>query len=319
MNTKAFMEKASLKLSRTRLKLEKHSPEILIVGGIVGLVVSGVMACVATTKIDDVVTYTKESIDEIHETEKKVTTSEELEAIQKENAKALTTVYIRTGLSFAKLYGPSVALATASIASILMANNIVNKRNAALAAAYAVVSQDYDGYRKRVVERFGEAIDKELKMGYHKETVSEEITDLETGETKTVEKEINVKDHHVPSDYARCFDESSRCWEKDSEANLFFLKSEQNFANERLRTRGFVFLNEIYERLDLPLSKAGQVVGWVYDPENGKGDNYIDFGIYDLYDPEKRRFVNGYERSIWLDFNVDGPIYDLINDISKKK
>ena len=60
--------------------------------------------------------------------------------------------------------------------------------------------------------------------------------------------------------------------------------------------------------LGMARSKAGQVVGWIYDEKNPMGDNYVDFGIYDLHDDAKRRFVNGYERSILLDFNVDGNI-----------
>ena len=80
-----------------------------------------------------------------------------------------------------------------------------------------------------------------------------------------------------------------------------------------LKSRGHLFLNEVYDLLDIPRSKAGQVVGWVYNKNNNvKGDNYVDFNIYDITDKAKRSFVNGYERTILLDFNVDGVIYDLI-------
>ena len=73
-----------------------------------------------------------------------------------------------------------------------------------------------------------------------------------------------------------------------------------------------MFLNDVYDALGIPRSKAGQVVGWIYDEKNPNGDNFVDFGIYDLYKEGSRDFVNGYERTIWLDFNVDGPILDLI-------
>ena len=97
-----------------------------------------------------------------------------------------------------------------------------------------------------------------------------------------------------------------------------FLRRQQDYANEVLKSRGHLFLNEVYDMLGIPRTKAGQVVGWIYNEDNPNGDNYVDFGIYDLSnlsDSQKERkmaFVNGQEYSILLDFNVDGPIYDLI-------
>lgn len=82
--------------------------------------------------------------------------------------------------------------------------------------------------------------------------------------------------------------------------------------NDLLRSRGHVFLNEVYDCLGIPRTKAGQIVGWVYSKDNPVGDNYIDFGIYDVYKPAIADFVNGYERSILLDFNPDGNIWELI-------
>lgn len=315
-NITAKMTKA---FSMTALRVKKHSPEIMVILGVTGLVGSGVMACFATTKAPEIIEDAKNEIEEIHKTEEKATSSEELEAIKTENTKAIAAVYVKTGVRFVKLYGPSVALATVSAASILTSHKIMKNRNLAISAAYAAVAKDFESYQDRVRDRFGETVERELKLGTHKETIEETVTDPETGKTETVQKEVEVKTPGVYSEYARCFDESSRAWEKDAEMNLNFLRCEQNWANEKLRARGYMFLNEILERLDIPVTKAGQVVGWVYDPENGKGDNYIDFGIYDLYNPERRRFVNGYERSIWLDFNVDGNIYDLIPSFNKKK
>ena len=65
--------------------------------------------------------------------------------------------------------------------------------------------------------------------------------------------------------------------------------------------------------LGFPPIKAGQVVGWLYDCKNPnfKGDDFVDFGIFNVdYEPN-RDFVNGYERNIILDFNV-APIIDFM-------
>ena len=139
------------------------------------------------------------------------------------------------------------------------------------------------------------------------------ITD-ENGEEKTVKEVVRVADGgpNFYSDYAKCFDDGCTGWTKNGEMKLMFLRRELDWANERLKARGYLFLNEVYESLGIPRTKAGQVVGWVYDEKNPRGDNYVDFGIYNIYDEKARDFVNGYERSIWLDFNVDGNILDLI-------
>ena len=114
------------------------------------------------------------------------------------------------------------------------------------------------------------------------------------------------------SDYARFFDAASPNWQNDPEYNLMFLRAQQQYANDLLRAKGRLFLNDVYEMLGLEKSKAGQIVGWVYDRENPNGDNFVDFGIYDMSKERVRAFVNGYETNILLDFNVDGNIWDLM-------
>lgn len=310
-----ILTKISKTVNKAGFKLQKHSPEILIITGIIGVVASAVMACKATTKVNDILEETKENIDAIHAIAEKVA-NEELEYTYEEDDKKkdLALVYAKTGIKFVKLYAPSAILCALSIVSILASNNILRKRNVALAAAYATVDKGFKEYRNRVVERFGEAVDKELKYNIKARKITEKIIDPETGKEKTVKKTVEVADPNLYSDYARFFDCGNDYWEKDSEYNLMFLRSQQQYANDLLRSRGRLFLNEVYRMLGIPETKAGQVVGWVYDPENPdhNGDNYVDFGIYDINKPKARDFVNGYERTILLDFNVDGNIWELM-------
>lgn len=288
-------------------QFKKHSPEILVVTGVVGGVASAVMACKATTKVSAILDESKKTIDTIHET---VNNPEFKDRYTVEDSKKdLTIVYAQTGLKLAKLYGPAVALGVASITSILAGHSILNKRNAALAAAYATVDNSFKEYRNRVVERFGKDLDRELKYNIKAKEVEETVVD-ENGKETVVKKTVAVGQE---SDYARFFDEACTGWTKDAELNLAFLRQQQNYANELLRSRGHLFLNEVYDMLGIPRTKAGQIVGWIYDEKNPVGDNFVDFGIYDLYDERKRAFVNGYERSILLDFNVDGNIWELMH------
>lgn len=298
-------------LSRTfnkiGFKFKKHSPEILVVAGVVGTVASAVMACRATTKISGIIDNAKEEIEKVHTVMEDESYADKYS--EEDSKKDLTIIYAQTGLKIAKLYAPSVILGILSLGSIVASNNILRKRNVALAAAYATIDNSFKDYRKRVVERFGEEVDKQLKYNIKAKQIEETVVD-ENGKEKKVKTTVDVVNPDEISDYAKFFDEASPYWEKDPEYNLTFLKIQEKYANDLLKAQGYLFLNDVYKSLGLEPTKAGQVVGWIYDPENPDVDNYVDFGIYDVSNERKRAFVNGYERNILLDFNVDGNIWE---------
>lgn len=302
-----MMTKTSRLFGRMGLQLRKHSPEILMVAGVVGTVASTVLACKATLKVKEILEDKNETVEVIHNTleEKREDYTEE------DSKKDLTIVYAQTGIKLAKAYAPAVAIGILSITSIVSGHHILKKRNLALAAAYAVVDKGFKEYRGRVVERFGEAIDKELRYNIKAKEIEETVTDEDGNET-TEKKIVDVVEFDTHSQYARFFDESCPDWKKDPEYNLMFLRRQQDWANEKLKAKGHIFLNEVYDMLGIPRSQTGQIVGWIYDENNPNGDNYVDFGIYDVNSERKRAFVNGHERSILLDFNVDGTIYNKI-------
>ena len=289
------------------LKFKKHSPEILMVAGIAGTVASAVMACKATTKLNTILEESKDNIDKIH---KYVETEGFSEKYTEEDSKKdLTIVYTQTGVKLAKLYGPAVILGVISIGAIINGHNILHKRNLALAAAYKAVDKGFKDYRGRVVERFGKGLDRELKYNIKAKDIEETVTN-DDGTESTVNKTVNTVTGRDISEYAKFYDDGCTGWCKDSEHNLMFLRRQQDYANERLQSKGYLFLNEVYDMLGIPKTAAGQVVGWIYNEKNPTGANYVDFGIYDIYNEKARDFVNGYEKSILLDFNVDGYILD---------
>lgn len=312
MNKTEIMNNITRKFGKFGLKMKKHSPEILVAVGVVGTVTGAVMACRATLKAGEILDEAKENIEKIHECEALCSEKPEFnDRYQTEDVKKdLTAVYMQTGVKLAKLYAPAIVLGTFSIGCIVKSNSILNKRNAALAAAYTTVDKGFKEYRQRVVERFGSDMDRELKYNIKAKEIEETIID-EKGKEKTVTKNVEVVDSNKYSEFSRFFDSSSNCWEDDAELNLMFLKAQQKYANDLLISRGYLFLNEVYDMLDIPITKAGQVVGWVYDKTKSNdeqaGDGYVDFGIY-----ESHRFVNGLEPVVLLDFNVDGNILDLI-------
>ncbi len=310
MKKAELMTTVSSLFNKMGFQIKKHSPEILVVTGVVGVVASAVMACKATTKVSEILENSKEAINSIHDCEANKSLAEEY--TPEDAKKDLAIVYVQTGIKLAKLYAPAVALGALSLGSILASNNILRQRNVALAAAYATVDKGFKEYRNRVVERFSEEVDRELKHNIKAKKIEKVVVD-ENGKEKKVKETIQVAENpNTYSDYARFFDDGCTGWEKDSEYNLMFLRAQQQYANDKLRANGRLFLNEVYDMLGIPRTKAGQVVGWVYDAENPIGDNYVDFGIYDIHRETIRNFVNGYERTILLDFNVDGNIWDLM-------
>lgn len=307
-----IMNTLSRKFGKTGLKLKKHSPEILVGVGIVGVVSSTIMACKATTKLDEVLAEPKDKIEKIHELmENPDMVPEGKEYTEEDGKKDLTIMYTQSAIKVIRLYAPAVALGTLSIAAILGGHHILRKRNVALAAAYATIDKSFKDYRGRVIERFGAELDKELKYNIKAAEVEETVVD-EKGKEKKVKKTVNVADPNVYSEYAKFFDESCPGFTKDPEYNLMFLKDQQRYANDLLKAKGYLFLNDVYEMLGIQRTQAGQIVGWIYDEKNPIGDNFVDFGIYDLHKEANRDFVNGYERVILLDFNVDGDILDMI-------
>ena len=310
MKKAELMNNVTRTFHRTGLKLKKYSPEIFVGAGIIGVVASTVMACKATTKIDEVLAEQKENIEKTKNYVEEHGYSEKY--TKEDHKKDLTIFYSRSALDLAKLYAPSVVLGTVSIAMIISGHHILRKRNVALAAAYATVEKGFKEYRGRVIERFGEELDKELKYNIKAKEVEEIVKDEETGEEKVVKKTVNVADPGEYSIYAKFFDDGCTGWTKDPEYNLMFLKDQQRYANDLLQSKGHLFLNEVYDMLGIPRTKAGQAVGWIYDEKNPVGDNFVDFGMYDMYNEKARDFVNGYERTILLDFNVDGNILDMI-------
>lgn len=294
------------KLGRPLLHLQKTSPQLMFAGGAVAGVAGVVLACRSTLKLSDTLDKyeeLKEKAEILHET--KHVDEEGNEYDDKAYAKDLMVIKVKTILDVTKLYAPAGGLLLLSAALLTGSHVTLNRRNTSLAAAYAATDQAFQQYRSRVVEQLGKDVDDEMRYGTRQDT---EVVQAEDGKKKTV-KHTRVAEG-MPSQYARFFDELSSQHKKDPEINRIFLNAQQAYFNDLLKVRGHVFLNEVYDALDIERSSAGQIVGWVLGKD---GDNFVDFGIFDnVANPHVRDFVNGREHSILLDFNVDGVIYDKI-------
>lgn len=296
-------EKLVSATSRLGLKIAKKSPEICLATGIAAGVTATVFACKATLRVGEIIDFHNETMDNINLLKEKAEAGEPVDGYSVEEAqKEKFILFVQTAVKVGKLYAPAIILGMTSIGFILGGHHIMVKRNAAITAAYAGLQKAFDSYRSRVRDEFGEEKENDIFHGIRAKTIEEE-----NAKGKIVKKkETSLEETCNP--YTRWFDESSQWWKKDSEQNKFFLTMQQNHANDLLRLRGHLFLNEVFDMLDIPRTPMGSVCGWVY----GNGDSFVDFGIWDPENSAARDFVNGRERSILLNFNCDGVIYDLI-------
>lgn len=281
---------------RAMLKTQKNSPHILFGLGIAGVITSTVLACRATLKLEkslDEIKTDLESVKMLGADSKRADTPYH----RQEYARDLGYVYGKSAAKFVKLYGPSVIIGTASIAALSKSHTQLSRRNAALTFTLAAVTKAYEEYRSRVQEEIGES----RELALYRNIQNKEVENKEG--KKEIVQIVNPKGGSI---YARLFEEGNVNFLNSNEYNRIFIEIQQKHANDLLNVRGHVFLNEIYDMLGIPRSQPGAVVGWL---KNGDGDGYIDFGIYD--GPNQTRYM-GIGQTFYLDFNVDGVIWDLI-------
>lgn len=295
---------------KAEFTIKKNSPEILLGAGIVGFVGTIVLACRATCRADEVLEFHRRKIKDINDAKEIADADPEGEMsydveIYRQD-KAIR--YLKTTGSLAKLYAPTVAVGTLSLACILTSRNIMQKRYLGVVAAYNGLSAAFEEYRKRVRDEYGEGLDKHFRYG----TTYDELPVYDENGKKTKEKEQVEKTETgmvMPNDDScRFFDSSNPNWDKNPTFSMMWLRGQQNILNDILHTRGHVFLNEVYDALGFPHTPQGAVLGWI----DGEGDNCIDFGLYDPNKENVRRFVNGVDNVIMLEFNHDGVIWDKI-------
>ena len=301
MNFKALANAVTSKVGRQVLTAQKHSPTILFGAGIVGVVATAVLASRATLKLEPIVDEAQEKLQRRH-LAKDIAPEKYSDADMKSDT---VLIYVQTGYKLVKLYAPAVVMGTLSIAALTGSHILLNRRNVALTAAYAALDKGFKSYRERVVKALGPEADAEFRYDLEDHQIGVET------DQGVVEQTIKRPSPKSASIYARFFDETNPNWYKNAPAhhNQMFLQTQQQYANDLLRSRGHIFLNEVYDMLHLERSKEGAIVGWVW---GGDGNNYVDFGVFEGDRHSGMRFVNGDVDAILLDFNVDGVIYDKI-------
>lgn len=316
------MMKASQMLSKTTFKLKKASPTIMIVGAAIGGVTAAVLACKATIKAQDILNEHNTAVKTIHTTKEQIEQGviqlDEGESYtEKDYKNDITTTYVQTGLKLAKVYAPAVTLGAVSLGCMFGSHHIMSKRNASLTAAYIALDKAFEEYKSRVSDRFGSRVQEELEHNIKAVELESKSTN-EQGVEETIKEYKDIAMQHT-SPYTCIFDETVDTWQPDNMMNRTYLFLMEQSANKRLRTQGHLFLNDVLASLGTHggvtlKTPEGQIVGWIYDPNDPTRQSHVDFGVTNYVEGDEalNSFINGGERSVMLRFNCDGPIIDKI-------
>ena len=277
---------------------KKYAPELLLGTAAVAGTACIVTSCRATIKA-------KKSLEEHQERKLLIADKLQTEEITSEESKVeMRKEIVKVGLELAKEYAIPFSLYTATIGCVLGSYKIQKSRLQAISATLSAMSAAYTSLVTR------------LKNGAEHGLTAEEVLKgkvafPETDEDGNPTGEVNVMTLKHPNNnpFKFRFDRYSTAWEHHHFSNECILKAEENWANTALELNGYLFLNDVLDRLGIPKTKAGQILGWRKD---GDGDGFVDFGVVDC---QTLVGVEYDDNAFELNFNVDG---DILTDFPNK-
>lgn len=290
----------------SKMFLTKNSPYILTGAGAVAVTAgSVVLAKKAKNSKDTVDVIENDKIVELHNHLDSVDISE------KDMKKTLAKAYVRRAFSYARYYAAPVLLITGGIMCMVSATLIQTKRLKIMSASYTAMAAAFNEYRERVKKVVGEEKEKDIFDGIERD---------ENGNVVKVGKPVTSAYSENTQTFSRLFgDGESRYWEKESSLNVLFITGAEANLNAKLRSKGFVTLNEVWQELGFTnFTEEGMYLGWRYiykDPNYGS--TYITLGLSGPKNSDKRAELSrSWREEIWIDLI---PPHSLIGKIPKEK
>lgn len=305
----------SQKMNMAGLQIQKHSPEILFVCGVLSFAGTIAATYMAASHAEEILEKHKERLAEAEKA--KQVTEEEPEQYEYDEDLYLEdrrNAHLKMAVDFGKTFAPVAGLSALSLCCFFSAVRILNNRYTGAVAAFNAVTGAFATYRKRVIDEHGEIWDRHYMYGTELEAV--DVTDVDENGKKHKHKE--VVEHGAPNKElamsmdatCRFLDSSNKeVWDPNPSICMMNLRTAQNFLTDRLNDKGHLFLNEVYEYLGFPQTPEGALLGWISKDRNA----YVDLGFGNAdRDQFIRDFINGYNDSLMLKFNYDGIIWDRI-------
>lgn len=314
----AFKTRALRNAKQFGFKVKAHSPEICLVTGGIAIIAGFVLACVDTVDIAE----TNEQVNDILEEARNI----DAEGIEK--GRIMTGAYAKAAWLYLKRYFRSTGCTTVGL-TLMTASFVIEKgRYNKSAAAYMELLGMATLYRNRLIDRYGEEVDRELRFGTHKETVKNKVLG-EDGKMHTIKEEIDVLDaNDIPTDEyvfeigPQLPDGTPNPMWNDDRAYMVdsFTRLEQSL-NDELHMRahstgkhGVMFKNEVTDQFCYPRTKIGQTHGYVgvKDDEAMVEGYYISLGMNDIHVIERDEFINHERDTLLIELNPAIPIYSKL-------
>jgi hypothetical protein len=253
-------------VSKAAFSLGKHSPTILVAVGVAGVIASAVGACMATRKLDEVM--------EMHEKRMNAANDEENVPDEKERQKLKYAARMATGWDMIKLYAlPTLGL-IASVTCIIGAQVILRRRNAILSASLLSATKAFDEYRKRVADRFGDEVERQIH--YNMIPDGDPVTVIDMDENGKAHKS-KVQNFAIDPSIAPVEDNIiyftrnySPLWKDDDVINEHTIEQIIQYVIDAYDKTGHVFVNDIRSDFAVDGTIGGQALG--YSAKTGKPD-----------------------------------------------
>ena len=273
-------------------RIVRNAPTILSVAASAGVVATGYLAYKAGSELYSVKTKYENAMKEYPDT-------------STEAASKLRKQFLWDTV---KILAPTVISGAATVGCIVWSNRLATKQIMAITGAYKSLETAFKTYREKMVDAVGEEKVNEI-MARPIELSLDSPDCKKINELESVYGMI--EDVFKASPYARLIDDTSTAWDPNEDYLFMNISAIQNWANRRLRTKGHLFLNEVYDQLGVSRTPEGSVCGWIANSEDG--DGYVDFGnpescAWRYYDGVRKHNVT----ECVLDFNIDGVIWDRI-------
>lgn len=294
----------------------RNLPHILTFGGLAGGAATVVVACKATSNARDVLDEKDEQLNKIEENlpalQEKGYSHEDYEQDKK-------IIKRKTTWRLIKMYIPAATMGAASAALILSGHHMLGKRVATATAAYKAAETAFHAYRERVVNELGADVDEKFRDGLAVDRIelSERMKSREEKAGDPRQEAVNTAGF---GEFSYLYSEETcgfrGTWKDDPTSNLNTLLRVQSWANDRLKTQGYLFINDVLHDLGIEGDTRGSQYGWIYND----GEGFVDFGLNDLKDAGVYRFLSGLEPNVWLTFNAQSkPINDQIDKIVENR
>lgn len=303
--------------SGSGLFFKAHAPEILVGTGVVGFGLTVVGACKATSKAHDILEAKEEALNDNDLAFQDNIISE------KDHEDNIRQINRNSKWMLVKAYTPTATGLVVSVILVLGGYRMINGRLVKTAAAYKILEDGFGRYRENVRDEFGEDADWRMLNTIRPERLEAAEKEREANREIEADKKRKKKNHDKRRTahqevYSKIFDQYSDRWRRSWTPDQVwdYLRQKQREANDMLRIRKHIFLNEIYDMLGMDRTEEGAVVGWILTKSNP--NSFVDFGLDTMPEDERRRFLTA-ERNedirIWLRFNPDGLIYNMIDKV----